>query len=196
MPSTVPRRVSVFAERPCDSFEIPKSTIFARVGAVVARAEENVVGLEVAVDDPGGVRAHESAQDLSRDVNGFPNRQHAVALEPAPEVLAGEQLHHEKGQSLLGGTGIEDVHDVLALDDARRLGLALKALGRAPVASGLAGQKLQRDTLADRRIRRREDRSHAAPAEHAVDPILCRPPRCRPARRCRRYSERGPASPS
>ena len=165
----MPRPVSASGDvssRGRSIFEMPKSTIFAKQRIGVALHEEDVVGLEIAMDDPGGVRACEALEDLRDDVQRLGERHAARPAEALAEVLAAEQLHDEIRASVLGA-GVEDRDDVRALDRAHRPRLAGEARDDSLVGGELRVDELDRDALAEadvlaprrprpcRRVRRR-----------------------------------------
>ena len=135
VPTTAPARVSALgaslarAERASSvSLEIPKSRILDGERAVVALSEKEVGGLEIAMDDAGGVRLCEGARGLDADVHGERHFDAAVALETHGQVFARQVLHDHVEADDRIGPDIEDSDDVVALHLAGRAGLTTEAL--------------------------------------------------------------------
>ena len=140
------------------------------VGLTVALDEHDVVGLEIAVDDPGAVRVLEAAQDLAGDGERALLRQRA-GLDDVRERLAREELHGEEELALAGAAEVRDGDDVRVLQAARRLGLALEAARELVLAAQLRQQDLDGEILAHHRVLGAIDGAHAAHAEAAHDAV-------------------------
>lgn len=74
--------------------------------------EQDVLGLDVAVDDPGGVRGGEAVGDVRDDGDGGLGGQPAFAVEPGAQVGAPDQVHDE-------GEVVAVHHEVADGDDVR-----------------------------------------------------------------------------
>ena len=85
-------------------------------GLGVILTQEQVLGLDVAVDDVHRVRAAEPSTGLADDDRGERRGQRAVACEAAAEIFASQQLHGDEGETSFGEAGVEDGHHVGALD--------------------------------------------------------------------------------
>lgn len=57
--------------------------------------EQDVLGLDVAVHDPRGVRGGQAVRDVGDHRDGGQRREHALALQPGAQVGAVHQLHHQ-----------------------------------------------------------------------------------------------------
>ena len=130
-------------------------------------ADEDVVGLEVAVDEAGGLGGGEAAaggdeggEDLAPGAGG--------AAEPLTEGDAVDQLHGEED------LGASDA-DVVDGDDAgvgeagHRLGLAEEALGGG--AADVGADQLQGAPAVELRVVGGVDDAHAAGAEALEDEV-------------------------
>ena len=107
---------------------MPKSSTLTKSALAVARDEEDVLGLEIAVDDAGGVRGLERAADLHGDLRGAHRLEAPLVREHVGEVDAVEVLHDEVGAAVLGRAEVGDVDDVRVADARGRARLAAEAL--------------------------------------------------------------------
>jgi hypothetical protein len=71
--------------------------------------EEDVVGLEVAVNDPGGVRGADRLRHLPHDDGGEPAGEPTFATSTHREALALEELHHQVGRAARVRAEVEDL---------------------------------------------------------------------------------------
>ena len=153
-------------ERPGDT-EVRDDTMIAR--------EQDVLRLDVTVDEALPVGIAQGIGDLERDPDGVSQRELRLAGESLPERLARDVRHREpqglhRTARLLRCPAIEDRQDVGMLEAGGDLDLPHKALGAERM-----GQLLVQDLEGDRpivpEIARQVDRSHAAPAELALEQV-------------------------
>ena len=97
-----------------------------------------------------------------------------LAREALGERLALEELHHDERAAVVGVAEVGDVDDVLVADRRRELRLLLEARDDRFALRVLLEQDLDRDALADQRVRRLVDRAHAALADLARDEVATR----------------------
>jgi hypothetical protein len=114
------------------------------VAAVVAALEEDVVGLEVAVDDAGGVRGGEGVGDLGGDLAGAGPRE-GFALEVAAQADAADELDDEEGAAAVEGAVVEGADDVRVIDGGGGHRLAGEAGGDLRDLGELAADDLEGD---------------------------------------------------
>jgi hypothetical protein len=147
------------------------------VGAVAAPGEEQVRGLEVAVDDVAGVRRREAAAGLDDERDRAPDRQRARAREQGRQILAFEVLHHQIGGAVAREAEVGHGGDVIVLERAGGARLALEARQHRRLLGVLGVQQLDREPPADQ-LGRRQDRpippapsrrTGLAIAEHLAD---------------------------
>jgi hypothetical protein len=133
--------------------------------------DEDVVGLEVAVDDALHVRARERAQDRDHDLHRAGVRQALAVLGQVGERLAAQELEHDVRRAAVLAD-LVDHDDVVVL--AERGGARLDA---EPL--GLFGlvrlQELDRDAAAEPDIAGEEHAPHPALADHLDDLVLVDP---------------------
>ncbi|MNY02582.1 hypothetical protein D3C86_1351560 [compost metagenome] len=140
--------------------------------------EHDVVGLDVAVDDPRLVRVVEGRADLDRDVHHLLDREGGLLLQEVAEALALEQLHgHVVAIAVLavvvdrddvgmaharGGHGLapEALHGVLFLDLGQGVG---------------EQQLLDGDRAPESGVGRLVDDAHPSPAEFGDDFVVAEP---------------------
>jgi hypothetical protein len=95
----------------------------AEVGELAAslRIDEDVLGLEIAMDDARTVRGRETFERIRKDAGG--RNEARPALEDVPKVGAVDQLHHQRGSSVLVVGEIDESDDVPMLEasDGRSL---------------------------------------------------------------------------
>ena len=99
-----------------------------KIAGMIARLEVQVPRLHIPVDQPGPVTRREAASRLMEQLRRFPVRRQFSAGEPMGEILAPQQLHHQKVQLQLRiGPEIVDCDHVRVMNPRRRPGLAVKA---------------------------------------------------------------------
>ena len=130
--------------------------------AVLALAEVDVLGLEIAVNDPDRVGLHEALGDLPDDANGRLRIDEAHARHPVVERLALEQLHGDEGPPVFEATRVVHLDDVGALHTRGRARLANEALDDDGRVRQLGREHLDGDALADVDVLRLVHRGHAA----------------------------------
>ena len=140
--------------------------------------QEDVVGLEVAVDDPLLVGGGEAAGDLDRVVHHLARRQrhpaHALA-----EGLALQQLAHHVGRAGLV-PDVVDGDDVRMVEGAGGPRLLLEPLEARGIGAHRGGENLDRDLAAQARVAGAVDLAHRARPEQVHDLVR---PSCVPAAR-------------
>ena len=116
----------------------------AEVGEEGAVAfDQDVVRLDVAVDDAGGVGGVERFGDLAEQGDGAGRRQRPVAVDRPPQVAALDQAHRDD-QLAVDLARVEDRHHRRMVEAGGEPGLAQEALAEAVAAGQLAGDHLQR----------------------------------------------------
>ncbi len=134
--------------------------------------EEDVLGLDVAVDDARGVRGAERVDHVMHHCQEIADGERRIAGEGVVEGQAREQLHHEVGGVLVVLADVEDVDDARVVDlrgDAR---LAGEAVARERRGGDVRVHELDRELAAGAEVRRAPHLAHAAEAEPLVDPVF------------------------
>jgi hypothetical protein len=128
--------------------------------------QEDVRGLEVAVDDPGRVQGLEGAEDAAGE-RGRLRRRKGPAAQPVGQGLSLQQLHGDEELAVVLAD-LVDLADVRVIDGGGGAGLAPEALARRLV--GLR-DGLDRDLAAQAEVLGREHDPHPALPEPAEDAV-------------------------
>ncbi len=128
----------------------------------VAR-QEDVLGLQVAVDDAGGVSGREALRDLDRgggdDLDG-----ERPAVEPVPERLPLEELGDEVGDPVVA-PDVEDGEDVRVVEPPDRLHLDLEPANPVGVGGPGPREDLDGDVAAEPGVPGAPDLAHSPRAD-------------------------------
>ena len=138
----------------------------------IAIDEEDVVGLEIAMNDARVVRTHEAAHDLHEDALRLGRIEQPFALDPLGQRLAAKQLHDDESDAVIGEAGVEDLHDVRALGGARGLGLAREPPSRLTLLGVLGIEDLDCHALLDGRVDGLVNAPHPATADQLHDRVF------------------------
>ena len=142
-----------------------------QVGVVLAAdlAQEDVGGLDVAVDEPGGlVDGIECSGQLLADGDGALRRQAPGGVEDLAQVGAVDPLHDQVEAAVLVADVI-DGDDVGVVDGGRELRLAQEAFTVFGLGGDLVLDHLQRDVAVERPLARLVDDTHASGARDLDD---------------------------
>ena len=137
---------------------------------VAAAGDEQIRRLDVAVDDPGGVRRLERVGDLDRE------RQQQIDLERAPgdamlQRRPVEELHDEERAAVLLAD-IVDGADVGVIQRRRGARLAAESGQGLGIVGEVRRQELQRDEALQPRILGFVDDAHSAAAQLLGDAVV------------------------
>ena len=131
--------------------------------------EQDVAGLDVAVNDAALVRVREPARHVLEDADRLGNRERALA-DPFAERRSLDEGHDEEREPLHLARG-QDRHDVGMLEAGRDHHLPLKAGDIHPARETL-GQHLDDDLAVERRIVGEEHMRHTAAAQFPLHGIV------------------------
>ena len=143
-----------------------------QLAAPFARREHDVLGLEIAVDDPLRVRRAQRARHLVDDGDRAQQIEAALARQHGVERFAVQILHHEEDGPVVRLAEVGDVDDVRVIDQARRARLAQEALDRLLAAAVPLVEDLHRDLLADVDVLAAVDDAHAAATHDLAQLVL------------------------
>ncbi len=103
-------------------FAMPKSRIFTRspCGAAGVGHQKQVLGLQVAVNDPGSVRSRQGRPCLAGDVQGLRHRETPPVGQALLQRHPFEKLHQDVGRALGRHASVEDFDDIAMPDGAGR----------------------------------------------------------------------------
>jgi hypothetical protein len=142
---------------------------------VVGIGEENVIGLEVAMNDAQLVRGVQAPRRLLENFRNLGHRKRATAREGLAEGFAFQKFHGDVGRAVIGLAGFVNGDDVYVMNTPRGSRFILKTLEEVGVIQQLAAQDLERHrTVAHRDLLGEEDRTHAARSELADQPETAR----------------------
>ena len=123
--------------------------------------DHDVLGLEVAVHDPGGVRLREPVRHLGADVEDAAGCERVALGHQLAQRLAVDELHHDVGQP--GRLpDVVDRHDVRVAERGRRARLLREAPEAQRVGGEPLGQELDRHVAVQLLVVGPPDLAHAA----------------------------------
>ena len=138
--------------------------------------EEDVVGLHVAMNDPGRMRRRQHVQQDVRELQDVRDREPPPeALGPSVGGLALEQLHHEERRAVVRLAVVQHPYDARMIHRIRDVPFAGEAPPDLGICRELRVEDLQRDAVAVA-MRRRIHGPHPAHAQQRVHtPLLGNP---------------------
>ena len=142
------------------------------LAAGVVLDDHHVLGLQVAVDDAGGVRGGEGVEHLAHHTADAPRRQRRLLFDHLEQVGAVEQLHRDVEPAVLVRAEVDDLHRVGVREPTRRARLAVEALDHLGIASEVRVQHLDRHVLLEALLSRGVHPPHGAFADPLVDAVL------------------------
>ena len=135
--------------------------------------DDDVLGLDVAVDQALGVGLGERLQHRLEHVERGPGREQALLAQDVAQGLAGHVLHRQEDAAVVLAL-VEHGHHVGVRQRRARAGLAAEAGDEALVVGEVLAHHLQRDLAVEPLVDGQVDRRHPAvgePTEHAVAPV-------------------------
>jgi hypothetical protein len=132
----------------------------------VARHQEDVLRLEIAVHDADGVRASERARDVRDQPVGAEKIEAPRSFEPLGESVTLEIFHRDVRRAVPYAV-VEHVDDVRATELRLDFGLPFEASDHLRLLSPLTFHELHRAWDAEAEVARKPDRSHPAFADLA-----------------------------
>jgi hypothetical protein len=157
---------------PSDQMSARMSTLpAARSCSGGAECEEEILGLEVAVNDTGQMRFGERLAGLKQVIDGVARGQRPT-LHQAPEIAPREVLHHHVG--LAGGerSDVVDSDDVLGLDARGQTPLAHESFDEARALQGRREQVLDRNALLELEVPCGDHHAEPPFADDSLDDVL------------------------
>ena len=133
-------------------------------------AQDDVLGLDVAVDQAGAVRRAERLQDRVEDVERRARGQRALGLHHLAQGVPGDELHREEHPALVLAL-VVDGDDVGVAEPGGRPGLAAEPADEGLVGGEARAHDLQRHLAVEPLVEGDVDRGHAAVGDvrqHAV----------------------------
>jgi hypothetical protein len=131
-------------------------------------AQQDVVGLDVAVDDAFFLRIGKRRGDLARDAQRQRGRERRAV---AGQHLAAADVFHRDVMQVAGVADVMDAHDVAVMQLGGDARFAQEAFAEVRIDEQRRRHHLERDFAVDRFLDRQIDRRHAAAAELAQHAI-------------------------
>ena len=150
----------------------PKSATFTRPPTIVG--DEDVLGLDVAMDHAGAVGGGERRDDRLEQRQRLGRRHRGLGADHVAQGVAGDQLHHQVEGAALDVRVlalVEDVDDVGVREPGRGPGLALEAVGELRVVAEAAVHGLDRAHAVEADVDGLVDGGHPAARDPATDPV-------------------------
>jgi hypothetical protein len=141
------------------------------VVAGAERLDQDVLGLDVAVDDLRRVRLGERGEHLADDLDGARRRQRSRLPHQPREVDAPQELHHDEQQPVLGAPEVEHAHRVGVVEPGAGAGLGVEARHRGLVAREVRMDHLHREGLAEGGLLGAVHAAHAARSDGFEDDV-------------------------
>ncbi len=138
---------------------------------VLVVRQEDVVGLEVAVDDAAGVHRGEGAKERDAHPHDLLDGQPVEPLHTLGEGLARQVLHDEVRATGRILVVVQHVDDAAARHRRRGPRFLVEATQDVRVGGQARQEHLDRHATAHGDVHGLEDRSHAADPEHALEPV-------------------------
>lgn len=125
------------------------------------RDEEDVVGLDVAVDDAGAVGGVERPADVAGEQGDLSGSPRAESVDHVGEAHPGEVLHDEEGRAVVQLSRVEDRDDAGVVDLRDDPRLPLESQPRAGVAEPVGADQLEDDVAPEPLVAGEEDGPHS-----------------------------------
>ena len=138
---------------------------------VAAWADEDVGGLDIAVNDACAVRRIQRVGDFDAERQHRVHVQTAMAGDALLQRAALQILHGDEGAAVLLADVMNGA-DVGMIQGGRGSSLALEPAQRLPVASQVVRQELERHEATEPGVLRFVDHAHAAAAELLDDAVV------------------------
>jgi hypothetical protein len=136
--------------------------------------DQDVAGLDVAMDDARRMRRSQGQGDVTRDAGGHGDLELAALGKQALQRLAVDPLHDDEGHAV-GDVEVAHAHDVGVVERGRGPGILEKPVGDVPVAAHLRAQHLQRHRRLELRVAGGKDASHGPLAELVLEQVAADP---------------------
>ncbi len=134
------------------------------------RFDQNIAGLDVAMDQQLLVSGGQGGGNLPADLQGVADLERAaLGVEPILQRHAVDQPHHQKRDRIVVLLDVVDGDDVLVSDGARRARLADEAVARQIIAGVLRIEDLEGNLPLQVGVEGAEDQPHAAAADQFDD---------------------------
>ena len=134
------------------------------------RLDEDVGGLDVAMDQATGMCGVEPGGNAAEQPGGPPQIQGSLGLDHAAQVAPLDQAHRQIQEAALVA-GVIHLHDVRVLQRCRQSGLPLEPLPEPRVVGEGRRDQLQRALAVERQVMGSVDHAHPATTDLGLDPV-------------------------
>jgi hypothetical protein len=152
------------------NFEIDDLHVVPTPGLLLQ--DEEVVRLQIAMKDSGGVGRAEALQHLQYQRREIPRGHARETLEPPRKRFPVEELEHHVLRAVLECAEIQHLEDVIVADTTCGLRFPLKARDHSSVRRVCRMHDLDRDAALNANVLAFVDRAHPARADEALDAVL------------------------
>jgi hypothetical protein len=132
--------------------------------------DEDVLGLDVAVHEPGRVSGGEGGEHVVHDRDGFRGGEPAAATKNAAQRLSGDVLHDEERVATVGAL-VVDRDDVRVVERGSGSRLAGEAGDELRVVGKAGVHDLDRDPTVEAGVGREVDAGHPAAGDAAANRV-------------------------
>ena len=136
--------------------------------------QDDVLGLEVAVDDVLVVRLGERRERLAEHVDDAPERQRSVLVRDAREIAPAQEFHDQVELAVGCVAEVDDPHRVRVVQPARGARLGDEARGGVLFAYEVRVDDLHRDRAPEVRLFGAVDAPHPADADELENQVAAR----------------------
>ena len=141
-------------------------------GDLVIGDQEDVGGLEIAVQDADRVSRGHGARDLPRHPQRRHHGERPVVVDRVAEGLAVQQLHDDVGSAIVGEAEVEDLDDPGVIDRGGGPRLGEEAIDEVGLRRHPRRHDLDRRAALDQQVFTDVHRAHAAGGDLARDAVL------------------------
>ena len=142
------------------------------VVALPLAAGKEILGFDVAMGDPIGMRNRQRLADLQSVIDSELGGQSSSLGQDPAKVLSLQSFHDDERCAVGQVTDIEDARNVLAFDLGRDACFLCETSHELPVGKDFPAQYFDGHFVTESRTRRRKDEAHRSCADESGDRVL------------------------